>query len=95
MRQYWIYILSSINRTIYVRVTNNLELRVSQHRSKQIPGFTARYNITRLVHSERFSNINDAIAREKQIKSWSRARKNKLIEEHNPYWEDLMAESHK
>jgi putative endonuclease len=50
-----------------------------------MPGFTVRYNITRLVHSEVFSNINDAIAREKQIKNWSRARKNKLIEEHNPY----------
>jgi putative endonuclease len=91
MRQYWVYILSSINRTIYIGVTNNLELRISQHRSKQIPGFTARYNTTRLVHSEVFSNINDAIAREKQLKSWNRARKNKLIEEHNPNWEDLMA----
>ena len=89
MRQYWTYILSSFSRTIYVGVTNDLERRIQQHKSKQVPGFTARYDVTRLVHSEVFSDVCDAIAREKQIKSWSRARKNALIEEHNPLWDDL------
>lgn len=91
MQQYWIYILSSFTRTLYVGVTNDLERRIQQHKSKQVPGFTARYNITRLVHSEVFSDIRDALAREKQSKSWSRARKNALIEEHNPNWNDLAA----
>jgi putative endonuclease len=91
MQQYWVYILSSFARTIYVGVTNDLEQRIQQHKSKQVPGFTARYNVTRLVHSEVFSDVRDAIAREKQIKSWSRARKNALIEEHNPGWDDRAA----
>lgn len=92
MRQYWVYILSSYSRTLYVGVTNDLQRRVQQHKTKQVPGFTARYNVTRLVHSEAFSSVNDAIAREKQIKSWSRARKNALIEEYNPRWHDLSSE---
>ena len=89
MQQFWVYILSSATRTIYVGVTNDLERRVQEHKSKQVSGFTARYNISRLVHSEVFSDVRDAIAREKQIKSWSRARKNALVEEHNPRWDDL------
>ena len=89
MRQFWVYILSSHNRTLYVGVTNDLQRRVQQHKTKQVSGFTARYNVNRLVHSEAFSNVSDAIAREKQIKSWSRARKNALIEEYNPRWNDL------
>jgi putative endonuclease len=91
MQQYWVYILSSFTGTLYVGVTNDLERRIQQHKSKQVPGFTARYNVTRLMHSEVFSNVRDAISREKQIKSWSRARKNALIEEHNPGWDDLAA----
>ena len=91
MPQYWVYILSSLNRTLYVGVTNNMERRVQQHKSRQVPGFTARYNVTRLVHSEVFSDVRDAIAREKQIKSWSRVRKSRLIEEHNPGWDDLAS----
>ncbi len=89
MQQYWIYILASFNRTIYVDVTNDLERRVQEHKNKQVPGFTARYNVNRLVYSEVFGDVRDAIAREKQIKSWSRARKNALIEQHNPHWNDL------
>ena len=91
MQHFWVYILSSNTRTIYVGVTNDLERRVQEHKSKQVPGFTARYNVSQLVYSEVFSDVRDAIAREKQIKSWSRARKNALIEEHNPRWNDLAA----
>ena len=91
MQHFWVYILSSNTRTIYVGVTNDLERRVQEHKSKQVPGFTARYNVSQLVYSEVFSDVHDAIAREKQIKSWSRARKNALIEEHNPRWNDLAA----
>ena len=91
MQHFWVYILSSNTRAIYVGVTNDLERRVQEHKSKQVPGFTARYNASQLVYGEVFSDVRDAIAREKQIKSWSRARKNALIEEHNPRWNDLAA----
>ena len=91
MQHFWVYILSSNTRAIYVGVTNDLERRVQEHKSKQVPGFTARYNVSQLVYSEVFSDVRDAIAREKQIKSWSRARKNALNEEHNPRWNDLAA----
>jgi putative endonuclease len=88
-KQYYVYILSSFSRTLYVGVTNDLQCRVRQHKSKQMPGFTSRYNVTRLMHCESFDDVTAAIAREKQIKGWSRLKKEQLIEEHNPRWEDL------
>lgn len=70
-------------------MTNDIERRVVQHEWKSVPGFTSRYNITTLVHFETFSEVAQAIAREKQIKSWSRAKKIALIEMGNPEWHDL------
>jgi putative endonuclease len=81
--------MASASRTLYTGVTNNLERRVLQHRDKIFGGFTARYNINRLVHCETFSDIRDAIAREKQIKSWGRMKKVALIESTNRDWKDL------
>jgi putative endonuclease len=89
MKEYFVYILASRSRTLYVGVTNDLEGRVAEHRSKRVPGFTSRYNITRLVYFEKTTGVRSALAREKEIKGWNRARKVALIERANPTWEDL------
>ncbi|MBZ5588734.1 MAG: GIY-YIG nuclease family protein [Acidobacteriia bacterium] len=81
--------MSSRSRTLYTGVTNDLERRVNEHRLGQIPGFTARYRVTRLVYYETTPNVSAAIAREKQIKAWRREKKVALIETANPQWEDL------
>ncbi len=87
---YYVYILASRNNsTIYVGVTNNLERRIYEHKNELFEGFTKRYHIHKLVYFEETTDVNSAIAREKQIKSWSRARKNALIEQLNPQWEEL------
>jgi len=78
--------------TLYIGVTNNLLVRVSQHRRREIPGFTRDYHCTNLVYCSHFRDIRDAIAREKQLKGWRRAKKNALIEKENPYWKDLAEE---
>ena len=62
-----------------------------EHKEKLVPGFTKRYNLDRIVHSEEFANVSDAIKREKQLKNWHRDWKVNLIEENNPDWDDLAA----
>jgi putative endonuclease len=89
VKTYYVYILSNKSRTLYTGVTNNLERRVSEHKLKLIPGFTCRYNLTRLVYFEVFGDIRSAIGREKQIKGWLRAKKVALIVAGNPAWQDL------
>ncbi len=89
---YHVYIMSNISKMLYTGVTNDLENRVFQHKSKEIDGFTKKYNIHRLVHYEVFGDIRDAIAREKQIKGWLRSKKVALIESVNPEWKDLAPE---
>jgi len=86
---YYVYILTNPSRTFYIGVTNNLERRVWQHKQLSTPGFTQKYNITRLAYFEESPRIDDAIAREKQVKDWRRAKKIKLIETMNPRWLDL------
>ena len=88
---YYVYILASNNNsTIYVGVTNNLIRRVYEHKNSLDPkSFTSRYHVTKLVYYEDTSDAYGAIEREKQIKSWNRQRKNKLIESKNPKWNDL------
>jgi len=66
--------------------------RVKQHRKGLVPGFTSRYRIHRLVHFEPYQDVRAAIAREKEIKGWNRAKKVALIERHNPAWEDLVGD---
>ncbi len=86
---YLVYILASKSRIIYIGVTSDLERRVLEHRSKNIPGFTRKYNINRLVYFEIFGDIRQAIQREKQLKGWKRIKKIQLLEAINPTWEDL------
>ena len=88
-RTYWVYILASRGRILYIGVTNNLARRVAEHRLKLLPGFTSRYNVDRLVYFEDTPNIASAIARERQLKGWRRDRKIALIESFNPGWLDL------
>ena len=77
------------SKTLYTGVTNDLERRVFEHKHKLIPGFTKKYNITRLVYFEEGTDIDSAIMREKQIKGWLRKKKIDLIEKENPEWKDL------
>jgi putative endonuclease len=91
MNHYWVYIMSNQSRTLYTGVTNDLAKRVGQHKSKTIPGFTAKYNCTQLVYFEEFTRSVDAIAAEKKIKGWTRAKKLALIDTKNPRFEDLGA----
>ena len=87
--EYFVYILGSRSRTLYVGVTNDLARRIHQHKHKLNPSFTSRYNVTRLVYVERTGDVRAAIAREKQIKGWRRARKFELIQSISPSWQDL------
>jgi putative endonuclease len=87
--RFWVYIMSSKTRTLYTGITNSLDRRVFEHKNHRTPGFTARYNCVRLVWSEEHSDVRLAIAREKQIKGWVRAKKIALIESLNPQWTDL------
>jgi putative endonuclease len=88
MRVYYVYIMASRSRVLYTGVTNDLARRVYEHKRSLVPGFTSRYRITRLVYFEEFEDVRDAIAREKEIKGWVRARKIRLIEDRNPTWEN-------
>jgi putative endonuclease len=89
MKKCYVYIMTNRSRTLYTGVTNNLERRVQEHKSKNNPGFTQKYNITQLAYFEEGDDINVAIAREKQIKGWLRSKKIALIESLNPTWRDL------
>ena len=91
-RVYYVYILANRSRTLYVGVTSNLARRIHEHREGLGSKFVSRYAIHRLVHVECARNPRDAIAREKQLKRWSRPKKIGLIEESNPEW-DALAES--
>ena len=90
MKKSYIYFVTNKNNTvIYVGVTSNLVKRVYQHKTKTYKGFTDKYNCDKLVYFEEYDDINKAIAREKQIKSGSRKRKEDLINKQNPEWNDL------
>ena len=91
-RNYFVYIMSSRSRTLYIGVTNNLTRRTVQHKQGAISGFTSSYKVHRLVYVERFTDIRLAISREKQLKSWRREKKVALIEGLNPMWQDLSEE---
>jgi len=94
MREYtfYVYIVASKSRTLYIGVTSNLEGRVWQHKNDVYAGFSQQYRCHRLVYCERYVTAAVAIAREKQLKRWSRIKKIALIEQENPTWEDLSAE---
>jgi putative endonuclease len=89
VKTYSVYIMASASGVLYIGVTNDLERRVFEHKNKRVPGFSARYNIQKLVYFETFGDVRAAIAREKQLKGWLRSRKVALIESTNPQWKDL------
>jgi putative endonuclease len=90
--EYFVYLIASKSRTLYVGMTGNLSGRVGQHKDQFTDGFASDYVCTRLVWFERHQYVNNAISREKQIKRWRREKKVWLIEQANPTWEDLAAE---
>lgn len=87
---YYVYILTNWNdKVMYIGVTNDLQRRIFEHANGIIDGFTKRYNVHKLVYYEHTTDIEAAIAREKQLKGWTRAKKNALVETMNPSWKDL------
>lgn len=87
---FFVYILSDRNNgVLYIGVTDNLKRRVSEHKKHLIKGFTAHYNVDKLVYFETYDYIGDTIYREKQLKKWNRAWKDELINSRNPNWNDL------
>ena len=88
-RTFHVYILAGDSGVTYTGMTNNLTRRIREHKQKKIPGFTQKYNVTKLVWFEAHGRATSAIAREKQIKGWSRAKKLALVEAKNPRWMDL------
>ena len=90
---YFVYMLTNkTNTVLYIGVTNNLERRLYEHKNKLLDGFTKKYHLYKLVYFETTTDIKAAIAREKQLKGWTRSRKNALIESINPSWQDLSEE---
>jgi len=90
-RQFAVYILSCASQVLYIGVTSDLIRRVAEHKSKAVPGFTAKYGLDRLVYYELTANFRAAIAREKELKAWRREKKIRLIQSMNPEWRDLAA----
>ena len=89
-KSYYVYILTNWNdKVMYVGMTNNLERRVYEHKHKLVEGFTAKYQVNKLVYYEETSDVNSALTREKEIKKWRREKKNRLVQEVNPTWQDL------
>ena len=88
-RSFYVYMLMSDTGTVYVGVTNDLDRRVAEHRAGKGSAFTTKYNIHRLVYRMEFDAIVDAIALEKRIKGWIRAKKIDLIRSANPTFRDL------
>ena len=89
---YYVYIMASTSRVLCVGVTNDLQRRVNEHKGRRVPGFTKKYHVTQLVYFETTSDVRVAIEREKQIKTWGREKKVKLIQASNPEWRDLSEE---
>jgi len=92
-RSYFVYIaVNNYNNVMYIGVTNNLERRMYEHKEGLVKGFTYRYNVHKLVYFEQTTDINSAIAREKEIKKWRREKKNFLVESVNSGWSDLFSD---
>ncbi len=91
-RNYYVYILASRSRVLYTGVTNDLERRLAEHRASTERGFSAHYNVDRLVWFGETDDVSAALTMEKRIKGWRRTRKVQLIEAGNPGWSDLSAE---
>ena len=89
-RKYYVYILTNMLQSVlYIGVTNDIARRLREHKTHAIPGFTDRYNVTKLVYVEEYSQVEDAIRREKQLKRWNRAKKEALINAEDADWEEI------
>ncbi len=89
MKHYYVYIMTNPSGALYTGMTNDLKRRVYQHKHRLIEGFTEKYNVTHLAYYEETQDVQTAIAREKEIKSWRRSKKLDLIKSLNPTWQDL------
>ena len=90
MNEYYVYIITNKRNTVlYVGVTNDLKRRMYEHKNKLIEGFSKKYNLSKLVYFEQTNDIYKAINREKQLKKWRREKKEWLINQMNPQWDDL------
>jgi putative endonuclease len=95
-KQYWLYMLTNRwHNVLYTGMTNSLEKRIWQHKHKTVPGFTKKYNCDRLVYFEEYDEVEQLIAREAQVKGWTRAKKDELVNRVNPSWADLAADWYK
>ena len=92
MKTYYVYIMNSPTGTLYTGMTSSLKRRVYEHKQKLRAGFTKKYNVTRLAYYEETSDVQTALAREKEIKKWRRSKKIALIKTMNPKWQDLSEE---
>jgi len=93
IHSYYIYILTNVNHTVlYTGVTNDLERRCNEHKQKRIKGFTQKYNVDKLIYFEQFDFVDLAIAREKQIKGYTRVKKQVLINQFNKEWKELYSD---
>ena len=88
-KRYYVYIMPSRSLTLYTGVTGDIYHRTLQHKAGEVEGFTKKYHIDRLVYYETFKYVNNALAREKQIKAWTRAKRLALIQTTNPAWQDM------
>ncbi|HTR64293.1 MAG TPA: GIY-YIG nuclease family protein [Terriglobales bacterium] len=86
---YYVYIMASQRRVLYIGITSHIEHRVFEHKTHALGGFSAKYNVTHLVYLERYTSVIQAIRREKELKDWRREKKVALIEASNPKWHDL------
>lgn len=88
-KSYYVYILTNkFDTLLYVGVTSDLCRRLAEHANGQYQGFTKQYRVHKLIYYEQYSDINDAISREKQLKGWTHEKKRRLIEKKNPDWDD-------
>lgn len=87
--KYWVYIVASRSGTLYIGITNSLDRRMREHKSRSVEGFSSKYHCDRLVYFEKFDCVHKAIGREKQLKGWRREKKIALIVTRNPRWEDF------
>lgn len=91
-QHFCVYILTSANgNAMYIGMTNRLPRRIAEHQSGMIEGFTKTYRVHKLVYYEEYSDPRTAIEREKQLKRWSRIKKNRLVESMNPEWKEILA----
>lgn len=89
-KTYFVYAITNWNnKVLYIGMTNNLERRMFEHKNKLLAGFSATYNLNKLVYFETSNDVISTISREKEIKKWRREKKNAMIETINPEWKDL------